>query len=156
MRTKKHRWLVIILAILIGIWIIGKVQLVTAAVAAPVNEPVKIRCTCYIDSGTMSTGKQTRPFVMAATSEWVGYTACVNAVNEDGSIGQFIGYYEILDIGYGAETGEGESQIFKGKSIGTIEAGRTVDVWMPTLHKAEEWVETYGDYVYIKLIPAKG
>ena len=80
----------------------------------------------------------------------------VNAVNEDGSIGEFIGYQEILDTGYGRETGIGESKILKGKSIGTIEAGETIDFYMPTLHMAEEWVDTYGDYLYIKLVKGVG
>ena len=122
----------------------------------PFNEPVKVRCTCYIDSGTTASGKETRPGIMAGKPEWIGCVACVNAVNEDGSIGEFIGYYEILDTGYGAETGVGQSKIFTDRTLGTIELGTTADIYQPTMHQAEEWVDQWGDYVYIKLIKGVG
>jgi len=115
-----------------------------------------VRCTCYIDHGTTASGQQTRPGIMAAKREWIGCVACVNAVNPDGSIGEFIGYYEILDTGYGIETGYGESKIKKGRTLGSIESGQSVDIWMPTMHQAEEWVSTYGDYVYVKIIQGEG
>lgn len=120
------------------------------------NEPVKIRCTCYIDSGTTASGAQTRYGIMAAKREWMGCVAEVNAINEDGSVGEFIGFFEILDTGYGIETGVGESQILKGRTKGTIETGDSVDIYMPTMHQAEEWIDKYGDYVYIKLIKGNG
>ena len=120
------------------------------------NEPVKIRCTCYLDSGTTASGKETRPHIMAAKSEWIGCVAELNEINEDGTVGAFIGYFEIIDTGYGAETGEGVSKIFPDRTLGTIETGATVDVWMPTRHQAEEWIDTYGDYLYIKLVRGVG
>ena len=126
------------------------------AVQDPTIEPVKVRCTCYLDTGKTASGQQTRPGIMAAKKEWIGCVAEVNAINEDGSIGEFIGYYEILDTGYGRPTGRGESKILKGKSLGTIETGETVDIWMPTMHQAEEWISLYGDYVYVKIIEGKG
>ena len=122
----------------------------------PFSEPVKIRCTCYIDSGTTASGKETRPGIMAGKPEWIGCVACVNAVNPDGFVGEFIGYYEILDTGYGAETGVGQSKIFSDRTLGTIETGETVDIYQPTMHQAEEWIDQWGDYVYIKLIKGVG
>ena len=119
-------------------------------------EPVKIRCTCYCDTGVTASGVYTRPGIMASKPEYIGYVACVNAVNEDGSIGEFIGYYEILDTGYGAETGVGQSKIFKNRTLGTIESFQTIDIYQPTMHQAEEWVEKYNDYVYIKIIKGVG
>ena len=143
--------------ILVTIYILGLWRMqVEAQKADPFNEPVKVRCTVYLDSGTTASGQTTRPGIMASKPEWIGCVACVNAVNEDGSIGEFIGLYEILDTGYGAETGEGESQILKGRTLGTIETGDTVDIWMPTSHQADEWIDLYGDHVYIKLVRGKG
>lgn len=122
----------------------------------PFNEPVKVRCTCYLDSGTTASGKETRYGIMASKPEWIGCVACVNAVNEDGSVGEFIGYFEILDTGYGAETGVGQSKIFSDRTLGTIETGDTIDIFQPTTHQAEEWIDQWGDYVYIKLIKGVG
>ena len=122
----------------------------------PFNEPVKVRCTCYCDSGTTASGKETRPGIMASKPEYIGCVACVNAVNEDGSIGEFIGFFEILDTGYGRETGVGQSKIFSDRTLGTIETGETIDVYQPTMHQAEEWISNYGDEVYIKLVKGVG
>lgn len=122
----------------------------------PFTEPVKVRCTCYLDTGTTASGAQTRPNIMAAKREWIGCVAEVNEINEDGSIGEFIGLFEILDTGYGRETGHGESKILKGKTLGTIETGETVDIWQPTLEAAQEWVKAHGDYIYIKIFKGAG
>lgn len=115
----------------------------------PFKEPTVIRCTCYIDNGTTASGKQTKDGVIAGRKEWLGCVAMLYAVNEDGSIGDFIGYYEFLDTGAGIDTdGDG-----KGDSIIN---GTSVDVWRPTLDDAKSWVNTYGDYVYIKIVRGVG
>ena len=118
-------------------------------------EPVKLRCTCYIDQGVTASGKMTRPNIMAGKTEW-NCVACVNAVAEDGSVGEFIGFYEILDTGYGIETGVGQSKIFKDRTLGTIETGETVDIWQKDMESARAWIDRYSDYVYIKIIDGKG
>ena len=147
--------LIIIFIVLSCLWLIGKYQL-AIAYENPFEQSVKIRATCYVGNGITASGKETRPGIMAGKPEWIGCVACVNAVNEDGSIGEFIGYYEILDTGYGAETGVGQSKIFSNRTLGTIEVGQTVDIWFPTTHQAEEWIDTYGDYVYVKIIDGEG
>lgn len=156
MRKEKpnNKWLYIVLAILALLWVLGKT--VKAQEIDSFLEPTKIRCTCYIDDGLTASGCKTRYGIMAAKSDLIGKTACVNAVNEDGSIGEFIGYFEILDTGYGRETGEGVSKIKKDKTLGTIEAGLTVDIYMYTLEDAKDWVKKYSDYVYITLVDAEG
>lgn len=153
-KIKRYIRLILIIAIMmLSFWLC---LYANAKPSDPFSEPVKVRCTCYIDSGTTASGKETRPGIMAGKPEWIGCVACVNAVNPDGSIGEFIGYYEILDTGYGAETGVGQSKIFSDRTLGTIEIGETVDVYQVTMHQAEEWVEQYGDFVYIKLCRGKG
>lgn len=145
------------LLILLMLWIIGSYRMKVEAENSDVFvEPVKLRCTCYCDDGVTASGCKTRPGIMASKKEYLGYVACVNAVNEDGSIGEFIGFFEILDTGYGRETGMGISQILKGRTLGTIETGETVDIYMPTTHQAEEWIDTYGDYVYVQFIKGEG
>lgn len=150
-------WLVIILVILTIIWSIGYYQLKVQATEKNVfEESILIRATYYTDEGITASGKQTRPGIIASRQEYLGYVACINAMNEDGSIGEFIGFYEILDTGYGRELGYGESKIIPGRTLGSIEAGESIDIFMPTQHEADEWLSNYGDYVYIKLVKGEG
>lgn len=146
---------IILLFVLIGL-LLGLSIHAKAEPSDPFNEPVKVRCTCYTDGGLTASGKEVRPGIMASKPEWIGCVACVNKVNEDGSIGEFIGLYEILDTGYGRETGVGESRILKGRTLGTIETGETVDIYQPTMHQVDEWISNYGDEVYIKLVRGVG
>lgn len=148
---------IVSLAIMALIYMIGKYRLVTEAREAnPFVEPVKVRATCYCDGDTTASGRPVREGIIASKPEYMGYVACINAVNEDGSVGEFIGFYEVLDTGYGRETGNGESKILKGKTLGTIETGETIDIYMPTQHQVEEWIDTYGDYVYVKFVKGQG
>ena len=115
----------------------------------PFKEPVKMRCTCYIDRGTTASGAQTRDGIIAGRREWLGYVACIYAIKEDGSIGDFIGYYEFKDTGAGIDTdGDGRGD--------SIKNGLSVDVWRSSMSEARNWVKTYGDYVYIKIIKGVG
>lgn len=154
---KKLIWFII--GFVIAVILVSMVNAKAIADAEEKNvfyEPTKVRCTCYIDEGYTCSGAYTRPGIIAAKKEWIGCVAELNAINEDGSVGEFIGFYEILDTGYGRETCVGESKILKGKTLGTIETGETVDVWQPTMHAAEEWIDKYGDYVYVKIIRGEG
>ena len=103
-----RKWKSILLAVVIVLTCNTQVK---ADGGDPFTEPVKVRCTCYLDTGTTASGAQTRPNIMAAKREWIGCVAEVNEINEDGSVGEFIGLFEILDTGYGRETGHGESKI---------------------------------------------
>lgn len=146
-----------ILVIMALVWCVGKYRLIVEAREAnPFVEPVKIRATCYCDEGLTTSGSQTRPGIIASKKEYLGYVVCINAVNEDGSVGEFIGFYEVLDTGYGIETGIGQSNVKPDKTLGSLETGESIDIYMPTLHQAEEWIGTYGDYVYIKFVKGNG
>ena len=87
--------------------------------------------------------------VAAGKKEWMWDVAELNAINEDGSIGEFIGYFEIRDTGSGMDT-DGD---WKGDSI---KNGMSIDVWVNSLVDAYEWRDKYGDYVYIKLTKSDG
>ena len=73
----------------------------------------------------------------------------LHRINEDGSIGQFIGFFEFKDTGAGMDSdGDGYGD--------TIKNGKSVDVWFDTLDEAYMWRDAYGDYVYMKIIKGKG
>ena len=121
----------------------------TASAAESFDSPAVIRCTCYCDYGTTANGQQTRPNTAAGKSEWLGYVAALYEVNPDGSMGDFIGYYEFTDTGAGIDTdsdGVGD----------TIKNGESIDVWQPTLQDCYDWVGSHGDYVYMKIIRGVG
>ena len=124
----------------------------------PLEEPVVIRATCYTaDEGSItSTGIEPRYGYIAGKPEWAGMAACLYSIDEDGSIGELIGIFQIKDTGYGIETGQGQSKLFSDRTLGSIETGQSIDVYQPTMHAAEEWINTYGDHVYLMLIDGKG
>lgn len=113
------------------------------------SELTKIRCTCYIDSGITASGQETRDGIIAGRRSDLGKVAALYRYNSDGSVGEFIGYYEFLDTGNGIDTdGDG-----KGDSL---KKGLSIDVYKYTLTEANDWIAEYGDYVYIKIIDAEG
>lgn len=83
----------------------------------------------------------------------LGKVAVLYSVEDDGSIGEYIGTYEFRDVGYGQSTGYGNSKLLKGKSLGTIEAGQCVDIYFDTYEKCVEWGRRN---VYIQIIGGKG
>lgn len=127
----------------------SRIAKIDPVVGNPFSEPVKIRCSCYCQGTKTATGKKVRYGIVAGKKEWLGYTAELNAVNPDGSVGQFIGFFEFQDTGAGMDTdGDG-----KGDSIIN---GQSIDVWINSLDAAYRWRDKYGDYVYIKIIKARG
>lgn len=107
--------------------------------------PQKIRCTCYCEHQGTATLKVPYYGIAAGKKELLWDMCQLNAINEDGSIGEFIGYFEFRDTGAGMDTdsdGKGDS----------IKNGTSIDVWVDSLADAYAWRDKYGDYVYIKLI----
>lgn len=79
----------------------------------------------------------------------MGSVAALYDINEDGSIGDFIGYYEVLDTGAGIDTdGDGYGD--------SIINGTSIDVWVPNDAAVREWQQNVGDYCYIFLIKGVG
>lgn len=131
----------------------------TLAAVVVANSPIRctaadselreIRCTCYVEPGVTKSGHYTHEGVIAGRKEDLGKVAALYAVAEDGSIGEFIGYFDFYDIGAGIDTdGDG-----KGDSI---KKGKSVDVFRDDMKAAKKWIKTYGDYVYMKIIDAEG
>lgn len=109
----------------------------------------KIRATCYCEHGLTYSGAYTREGIIAGRKENIGDVAAIYAVAEDGGVGEFIGYFEVLDCGAGFDT-DGD-----GKGDSTIK-GKTIDVFRNNIDGVKSWIKRYGDFVYIKLIEAEG
>lgn len=148
------KYIEIILAVLITLLILSAITNlhlleVHAKPLEYYGEPQKIRCTCYIEHGITASGQKTRPHTAAGPREWLGCVGALYQVKEDGTMGDFIGYYEFTDTGAGIDTdGDGKGD--------TIINGESIDVWEPDIEMAQEWIDINGDYVYMKLIRGKG
>lgn len=118
---------------------------------APVYDewaPTLIRATAYHDE-IMCDGSKGRDGVIAAASWLYGYTAILWEVNEDGSRGDLIGYYEVKDTGAGIDTdGDGYGD--------SIRNGQSIDVWVPSEAAVWTWVAEHGDYVYVYFVKGVG
>lgn len=109
----------------------------------------KVRATCYCHAGITASGQHTREGIIAAKREWIGKAVALYSCSEGDELGEFIGYFEVLDTGLGIDTdGDG-----KGDSI---TRGKSIDIYKYTLDDAKAFVKEYGDYVYMKLIDAEG
>ena len=106
------------------------------------REPQIIRCTGYCDYGYTKSGQYVREGIVAGKKEWLGKTAYIWAVDEDGTIGEFLGIYEFLDTGYGIN--------------GSLKNGTSIDIWHPSKDAVWEWIGEYGDYVWLQIVDAKG
>ena len=116
--------------------------------------------TGYCQGSRGSHGDKMREGIVAYTPESYGYCMEIyEAVEaENGyTLGDFLGFYEIRDCGYGKSTGEGKSRVRADKNHrGTIEAGLSVDRYAPTLAGCKEWMEQTNGMIFIRIIPAQG
>lgn len=120
--------------------------------------------TCYVEAGQPTcTGSYRMDGIIAAQPENVGKVAQVYKVAEDGSVGEFLGYFEVADTGYGAPSGYGKSRYKGRRSAGTIELGITVDFRKPNMGEARRFMKTTytgggttGSQVYIVMEDGEG
>ena len=131
---------ILILALILMMFLVKDSLEVTASPNYFVGDPQIIRSTCYIDTGTTFSGVETRHGICAMKEEWIGCVAMLWKVEADGSIGDFIGYYEVLDTG-GAKW---------------LKNGTCIDIWCDGMKEVEQWQSDIGDYVYIKLYKGVG
>lgn len=138
-RVSKVIFAVVIIGILLSLTIRAD-----GAAVAPVQrinaEPFIVECTAYCDEGITASGKQTVDGrTIAGAREWLGCIAVLYEVDEDGSIGDFIGIYEFTDTGYGKD--------------GDIPRGETVDIFMKEEAACVEWGRRE---VYVQIIDGRG
>ena len=104
---------------------------------ADFNEPFLIESTAYCYGEVTKDGTKVREGIIAAKEEWLGLTAVIYEVAEDGGIGELRGIYEIKDTG----------------SDYRLQNGTCIDFYIPDEQAAKE----YGrQNVYIQLIRADG
>ncbi len=82
---------------------------------------------------------------VAGKREWLGKTCAIYSVASDGSIGDFMGYYEFRDTGFGNDK--------DGNGIGSIQEGTCIDIYFDT---KEECINYGRRNVYIQVIDSKG
>lgn len=111
-------------------------------------EPFKMCTTAYHYGTITASGTPVRKGICAVKREWMGLTAIVYAYNPDGSIGDLLGYWECLDTGFGGDA--------DGDGVGSIEAGKVIDMYFPTLEECRDWMKLTGGKVYVQLVNAEG
>lgn len=81
--------------------------------------------TAYCQCGVTASGEYTRDGICAGKEEWLGKTIALYQRLPDGSVGEFIGRYELKDTG------------------GTpgLKNGKVIDVWCPDLDSCQEFMD---------------
>ena len=155
MKNSKRNIMLELIATLVLIAVMAVASNSNSYSAQPIRDwtyykmPQPVRCTCYIEHGITASGSQTRNGIIAGRKEWLGMAAVLYEIKEDGTLGDFIGYYEFCDTGAGIDTdGDGNGD--------TIRTGNSVDVWQPNMESARAWIKEHGDYVYMQIVPAVG
>ena len=104
------------------------------------GEPFRAECTAYCDSGITASGKPTvEGLTLGGAPEWIGCMAVLYEVDDDGTIGDFIGLYEVMDTGWGRD--------------GDALRGETVDIFMEDYDACIQWGRRD---VYVQIIDGKG
>lgn len=115
--------------------------------ALPVNAaekyPVKkMRVTCYTypPGSITASGSEVREGIVAAKKDWMDALVLLYDMDMN-----FIGYFEVKDTGFGIDK--------DGDGIGSVQEGKSIDVFRSSTERCWEWIERYGDYCYVQIIP---
>ena len=111
------------------------------------TEPRKIKTTAYYQGEITATGCKPRKGICATDRAHLGMTAIVYADN-NGQIGEILGYWECLDTGKGSDN--------DGDGVGAIEEGYVVDMYFPTLEECQEWMRLTEGKIFIQYVEADG
>lgn len=130
------------------LFVIGILLFAVLSAKADEGEPFKMYTTAYHYGEITASGVPVRRGICAVKREWMGLTAIVYAYNPDGSIGDLLGYWECLDTGFGGDA--------DGDGVGSIEAGKVIDMYFPTLKECRDWMKLTGGKVYVQLVDAEG
>lgn len=150
---RKGHWAMLV-GILMGM-IIGRLT-IPAEVWGAEPELKKVNITAYYsENPTGCRGDMMREGIAAGKQEWYG-KAVIIYMDDNGKPGEVIGVYEVLDTGYGRDTGQGESKVKKGRHLGTIETGQTVDIYRDNYERCVEIMKLTGGKAFYQLIEAEG
>ena len=128
--------------------VIGLLLFAALSAKADEGEPFKMYTTAYHHGEITASGVPVRRGICAVKREWMGLTAIVYEYKPDGSMGDMIGIWECLDTGFGGDA--------DGDGVGSIEAGKVIDMYVPTLEECRDWMKQTGGKVYVQLVDAEG
>lgn len=128
--------------------VIGLLLFAALSAKADEGEPFKMYTTAYHHGEITASGVPVRRGICAVKREWMGLTAIVYEYKPDGSMGDMIGIWECLDTGFGGDA--------DGDGVGSIESGKVIDMYFPTLEECRDWMEQTGGKVYVQLVDAEG
>lgn len=112
------------------------------------GQMIRMLTTAYCNGTVTVTGNRTRRGICAVRKEWIGKTALVWKCEDAGTMGEFLGIWECLDTGFGADS--------DGDGMGSIQEGRVIDMYFPTQAEVDEWMEITGGRVYVQMVDAEG
>lgn len=119
--------------------------------------PQLLETTAYCQGSHGSRGDKMRHGYVAYTPESYGCAIDLYKAEktEDGyKLGEYLGLFEVRDTGFGHETGQGRSSIRPDKkSKGSIEIGKTIDVFHPTYSECVTWMKETEGMVFAVIIP---
>ena len=130
------------------LFVIGILLFVALSAKADEGEPFKMYTTAYHHGDITASGVPVRRGICAVKREWMGLTAIVYEYKPDGSMGDMIGIWECLDTGFGGDA--------DGDGVGSIESGKVINMYFPTLEECQGWMEQTGGKVYVQLVDAEG
>ena len=96
-------------------------------------EYIQINSTAFCDS-VLADGTDPHYGVLAGKREWLGKSVELYDLEYN-----YIGYFTFHDIGYGRPTGYGESELLDGRSLGDIETGEVIDIWLSSEYECERY-----------------
>ena len=132
-----------ILSVLLVLMMLLLVLLYSLPVEAAESSDLKrMRVTCYTypPGSITASGSEVREGIVAAKKNWLNALVVLYDMDMN-----FIGYFEVKDTGFGIDK--------DGDGIGSIQKGTSIDVFRSSLDRCREWVERYGDYCYVQVIP---
>lgn len=102
------------------------------------SEPefIEVESTAYYNKYNRKCADGTTHYygVLAGKIEWLGKEVELYNSNKE-----YIGDFTFHDTGYGQSTGYGNSKVLEGKSLGTIETGQCIDIFMSTYEQCIDY-----------------
>lgn len=122
--------------------------------------PILVETTGYYQGTFGSHGDRMKKGYCAYSPEHYGTVLMIYEAipTDDGyCMGDYITMLEVKDTGFGRETGEGKSKIRPDKnSKGSIETGKSIDVFYPTLSECKAWMRKTNGMCFIQIVSGKG
>lgn len=119
--------------------------------------PVLMETTAYCEGSIGSHGDRMHEGYCAGKPDLYGSSVAIYKAEEtdDGyKLGEFIGYFELKDTGYGYSTGKGVSKLRPDKKYaGTIESGMHLDIYRTNLSRCWDWMHLTQGKVFAVIIP---